>query len=574
MARSSFRARTLLTASLLAVPAVYLVGACSSNPEAPAIQMTMMNFGDSGTGKPDATVKKPHDAGHDAAKDVSTHDAVAEAKGPQMGDTGTGDPCTANLACASGICSTGPVIAGDAAAAHDAGKHDGGKGDGGINCAAGGCTCQAATCDDGVQNEGETDIDCGGTKCKPCMVGETCKDGADCKTGVCGGVYAGASCPVSGHDAGAATDAASTGGACTCSVPSCDDGVKNGNETDIDCGGGTCPACTTGKNCDIAGDCVSTICTAGMTGSQCACPVGMAEASTNTGAPYCIDSVEVTFGQYQAFLNKSVPVTMQSAECSWNQTFEPIGLASTPAGVFLNNPVTNVNWCDAEAFCTYANTYAKHLCGSIADASKGVLEGAPVTNNGTDNNNEAVDEWYNACSGQGVNVYPYGDQYNPLRCNGIDSPAQNSTGPVEVPPGNAIDSLAVPGGVRCIFDSACNNPPNPLPTVYATPSAQLVSCHGGQPADGGVVASPGCIQAFIESGCNSLTGSLFDMSGNVAEWENSCTGTAGATDTCRVRGGSYDSSPGASSLTCQTGSSQPPLARNTTASDIGFRCCL
>lgn len=43
-------------------------------------------------------------------------------------------------------------------------------------------------------------------------------------------------------------------------TPTCTDGTKNGNETDIDCGG-SCPQCATGKNCVIGtSDCLSNNC--------------------------------------------------------------------------------------------------------------------------------------------------------------------------------------------------------------------------------------------------------------------------------------------------------------------------
>ena len=41
--------------------------------------------------------------------------------------------------------------------------------------------------------------------------------------------------------------------------PTCTDGVKNGTETDIDCGG-SCPECANGKACQGAGDCASGKC--------------------------------------------------------------------------------------------------------------------------------------------------------------------------------------------------------------------------------------------------------------------------------------------------------------------------
>ncbi len=40
------------------------------------------------------------------------------------------------------------------------------------------------SCDDGIQNQDETDIDCGGT-CSPCPVGAQCSQDTDCDSGVC-----------------------------------------------------------------------------------------------------------------------------------------------------------------------------------------------------------------------------------------------------------------------------------------------------------------------------------------------------------------------------------------------------
>lgn len=43
----------------------------------------------------------------------------------------------------------------------------------------------------------------------------------------------------------------------------CTDGKKDGKETDIDCGGPTCPACTYGKTCKKGTDCSSGVCVNG-----------------------------------------------------------------------------------------------------------------------------------------------------------------------------------------------------------------------------------------------------------------------------------------------------------------------
>ena len=44
----------------------------------------------------------------------------------------------------------------------------------------------------------------------------------------------------------------------------CRDGIKNGAETDVDCGGGTCSRCATGRTCNVANDCTSGTCTGGQ----------------------------------------------------------------------------------------------------------------------------------------------------------------------------------------------------------------------------------------------------------------------------------------------------------------------
>jgi sulfatase modifying factor 1 len=72
---------------------------------------------------------------------------------------------------------------------------------------------------------------------------------------------------------------------------------------------------------------------------------------------------------------------------------------------------------------------------------------------------------------------------------------------------------------------------------------------------------------------------VFDMSGNVSEWEDSCAANTGLTDQCLYRGGSYlDLDTGTTpTLLCNSGTSATPKAaskpRSTRDKEIGFRCC-
>jgi hypothetical protein len=137
---------------------------------------------------------------------------------------------------------------------------------------------------------GESDFDCGGG-CEPCDVGQHCADVADCLDGLCNeGTCIAAGC-VNGVQDGTETDVDCGGGACsqcitgkgcgqetdcesgvcveaTCLAPACDDQVHNGRETARDCGGG-CPPCAVDQPCLSPEDCISGECTANVCGPEC-----------------------------------------------------------------------------------------------------------------------------------------------------------------------------------------------------------------------------------------------------------------------------------------------------------------
>jgi hypothetical protein len=56
-------------------------------------------------------------------------------------------------------------------------------------------------------------------------------------------------------------------------APTCQDGVKNGNETSIDCGGPECAPCTVGMDCKLASDCDSWLCKNGKCWDTAGSPV-------------------------------------------------------------------------------------------------------------------------------------------------------------------------------------------------------------------------------------------------------------------------------------------------------------
>jgi hypothetical protein len=161
-------------------------------------------------------------------------------------------------------------------------------------------------CDDNVIDGNETDVDCGGS-CPPCGLAQHCLTSADCGTWpgcdpgagcACDAITStcvynhcsnhrqdvdetavdcgGGDCPGCGLNMGCLLDSDcsrtlpgcdTNSGGCFCDWPSrvcvsshCLDHKEDSSETGIDCGGGRCPGCSLGQNCQYDGDCASNAC--------------------------------------------------------------------------------------------------------------------------------------------------------------------------------------------------------------------------------------------------------------------------------------------------------------------------
>jgi formylglycine-generating enzyme required for sulfatase activity len=220
--------------------------------------------------------------------------------------------------------------------------------------------------------------------------------------------------------------------------------------------------------------------------SQATClPGGRGPDMVSVGA-FCVDSTEVTAGQYRTFLAATGTSNLLPPTCAFKSTYSPA------PGDADDYPVRDVDWCDAYAFCRWAG---KRLCGQIGGGPNPFYDYAEATH----------DQWYFACSAGGTRNYPYGQTYVGTTCND-----------------QAYDAGA------------------PVPVKQAS------ACVGGFPG-------------------------LYDMAGNVWEWEDSCNDAGGAGDLCRSRGGMYNDNV---QTQCAFDTFQHfSPTRNFRASFQGFRCC-
>jgi len=324
----------------------------------------------------------------------------------------------------------------------------------------------------------------------------------------------GPKCPrcVDGKKCVAGTDCG--GGFCElttrqCTTPTCSDKIRNGNETDTDCGGGACGTCGVGRACKADTDCATAKCD--ITTNACACPPRMVTVSKASGGAYCMDETEVTNGDYDRFIRANVPATpaMQPAACAGNTTYTPAPEGTSPSTWPPAQPLSGsfglpVRNVDWCDALAYCKWAGKVLCGDVAGQP-----GLPA-----DANVATKNAWFNACSGQGTLNFAYGNVYDPDKC---------------------YDTASEPGRVSDWTDQGTYQ-------GIPVPGGKLRSCHGGAVG-------------------------LFQLSGNVAEWENTCDGTA-ATSRCNVRGGGYMATD--VDLRCDAARNETRLTRKP---DVGIRCC-
>jgi hypothetical protein len=261
--------------------------------------------------------------------------------------------------------------------------------------------CVPPGCTDGVKNGNETAKDCGGPDCGPCVNGLGCAADTDCVEGNCNGttcdaatctdgkidgvpgaletgpdcggpcVAQGKTC-VNGLPCGANTDCSSTycdttGANHLCKQPACNDGVKNGNESAADCGGGAfqggavCPKCTVGKVCQFASDCATAFCQNNLCqvkpqGASCG---GDAECGTN----HCVDGVCCDTG-----CTGACQACVASKKGGVDGVCGNITANTDPDAECADQGATS---CGTNGFCDGAGACAKYAAGTTCRASAG-----------------------------------------------------------------------------------------------------------------------------------------------------------------------------------------------------------
>jgi beta-glucosidase len=130
--------------------------------------------------------------------------------------------------------------------------------------------------------------------------------------------------------------------------PTCTDSMKNGAETDTDCGGGTCPDCVDGRVCLVSGDCTGNNCVSGTCCSVLAAPTGLSAMPGNA-------QVNLTWNAVSGA--ESYNVKRGSAAGGPHTT-----VGTSPTASFLNTSLTN-------GTTYFYVTSAVNTCGPVSTES-------------------------------------------------------------------------------------------------------------------------------------------------------------------------------------------------------------
>jgi len=181
--------------------------------------------------------------------------------------------CASGKACvASSDCTTASCVGGVCSGCNTNADCPGGTCDPILRQCVGGCAAPKLICAGACVDVTSNPANCGGC-------GVTCPAGLSCTNGMCstvcpaGQVRCGSTCSTLQSDpvnCGACGHTCLPSQACQAAIcvntaPSCMDGVRDGGETGVDCGGSTgCSRCAVGQNCMVSSDCTSMHCLVGL----------------------------------------------------------------------------------------------------------------------------------------------------------------------------------------------------------------------------------------------------------------------------------------------------------------------
>ena len=397
----------------------------------------------------------------------------------------------------------------------------------------------------------------------------SCSDGTlngletdiDCGGGLCSGCLTGKVCKTSGD----CFHKICSGGKCI--APTCTDGAANGPETDVDCGGNTCPRCTHGKNCTKISDCLGGACTSG----KCiGCPAATVTKSCSLDSTLGLTFCNVPKGCFSMGSPATEPCRSSTNETRHMVTltngFEMMSTEVTQGSfkaemgfnpTWFSNcgsqcPADGPNWQMAAAFCNALSKKAGKTACYSCTGSAYTISCSPAT----------------AYSGKAI-----------YKCPGYRLPTDAEWEYAY----RAGTTTAVHSGKNdSTLCQVCNIKDVNLDKIgwyWSNAAATYSGCYNYQQSAG----CPKCIgpQPVAQKMGNAL--GLYDMAGNVSEYSHDIykadLGTAAMVDPVVTgsglwvrRGGAWPNNPLSLRAAARSSGGSNAPTTNRGCSSCGFRC--
>lgn len=363
-----------------------------------------------------------------------------------------------------------------------------------------------------------------------------------------------------------------------CLVPSCDDGLRNGNETDVDCAG-DCPPCENGESCLVHFDCASGSCQGGV------CAAAACDDQLLNG-----DETDVDCGGSCAGCGIGDRCTGGS-DCQSNTCQNGFCVASFCSDGQTNGLETDEDCggpdcgpCQGGQDCSVATDCLSQTCNNgvceYFDCPSGMSRIGSTAS--CADHHEASVFGNTSCSGSQFGTgnsdnYPSGfpDAAASEGCTGT------CKGVSVVEPSSPVYACSkagvLPSANLTWFQAkrACENSGKHLcrlpgewrPACAGDPvgafpygnSYEMGRCNGGEAGNGAAIGTGS------KSGCRGrgFSSGIYDMSGNVWEWTETCP------NGCLQGGGAYGDLE--AHLSCEGGTLEVNV--DYSGPSAGFRCC-
>ena len=358
----------------------------------------------------------------------------------------------------------------------------------------------------------------------------------------------------------------------TCAAPSCADKVRNGEESDVDCGGG-CSGCASGLLCTTGADCASKTCTGGLCGGA-SCSDGVKNGS----------ETEIDCGGSECAKCVNTAACALASDCASGICQSSVCVSGGCTDGIKNGAETDIDCGGADC----AKCADSKACSAASDCVDGVCVtnscAAPTCSDGVKNQNESDVDCGAVCPAKGCEVGKVCVDHNDCasthcvnsKCVACEAPIDcgvgtacltyscdsNACAPHPSPAGTVVDATkngdcmktvctGNPDGSAIAAEDAADPPQDTSATDCQTPVCNGVGTHNFI-----------CVQSQVAVDANQCITDSCNCSNNTVVSTPATSQAARTSGSCNAGGG----------VVCSSSNTTTPLVANCVHCNDNSQC--